>query len=238
MQKTVSATPLDAVKVEQRPDGQADVWLRKDIVEETVEPMDGSGPYTRYTANEVHLVRAITQEEAEDSFDELWDEAVAAETPQDERISALEVIAKTFTASAPQLAQMRTAAMLSVQSMSTTLTDSQVAGVSSFLREWREGASFAAKEPFTHEGRTYRASRAFTGQAQYEPGGAGLESLFYEIEIAPDGIIVWKTPLGGHDAPGYGEKRHYPDADGPVYVSKRDGNTSVPGTDEWWVLEE
>lgn len=238
MQKTVSATPLDAVKVEQRPDGQADVWLRKDIVEETVEPMDGSGPYTRYTANEVHLVRAITQEEAEDSFDELWDEAVAAETPQDERISALEVIAKTFTASAPQLAQMRTAAMLSVQSMATTLTDSQVAGVSSFLREWREGASFAAKEPFTHEGRTYRASQASTGQAQYEPGGAGLESLFYEIEIAPDGIIVWKTPLGGHDAPGYGEKRHYPDADGPVYVSKRDGNTSVPGTDEWWVLEE
>lgn len=238
MQKTVSATPLDAVKVEQRPDGQADVWLRKDIVEETVEPMDGSGPYTRYTANEVHLVRAITQEEAEDSFDELWDEAVAAEIPQDERISALEVIAKTFTASAPQLAQMRTAAMLSVQSMATTLTDSQVAGVSSFLREWREGASFAAKEPFTHEGRTYRASQAFTGQAQYEPGGAGLESLFYEIEIAPDGIIVWKTPLGGHDAPGYGEKRHYPDADGPVYVSKRDGNTSVPGTDEWWVLEE
>ncbi len=238
MQKTVSATPLDAVKVEQRPDGQADVWLRKDIVEETVEPMDGSGPYTRYTANEVHLVRAITQEEAEDSFDELWDEAVAAETPQDECISALEVIAKTFTASAPQIAQMRTAAMLSVQSMATTLTDSQVAGVSSFLREWREGASFAAKEPFTHEGRTYRASQAFTGQAQYEPGGAGLESLFYEIEIAPDGIIVWKTPLGGHDAPGYGEKRHYPDADGPVYVSKRDGNTSVPGTDEWWVLEE
>lgn len=238
MQKTVSATPLDAVKVEQRPDGQADVWLRKDIVEETIEPMDGSGPYTQYTANEVHLVRAITQEEAEDSFDELWDEAVAAETPQDERISALEVIAKTFTASAPQLAQMRAAAMLSVQSMATTLTDSQVAGVSSFLREWREGASFAAKEPFTHEGRTYRASQAFTGQAQYEPGGAGLESLFYEIEIAPDGIIVWKTPLGGHDAPGYGEKRHYPDADGPVYVSKRDGNTSVPGTDEWWVLAE
>lgn len=238
MQKTVSATPLDAVKVEQRPDGQADIWLRKNIQQEEVTPEDGGEPYTQYTADEAHIVKAMTQEEAEAAFDELWDEAVAAEIPQDERIAALEVIAKTFTASAPQLAQMRTAAMLSVQSMATTLTDSQVAGVSSFLREWREGASFAAKEPFTHEGRTYRASQAFTGQAQYEPGGAGLESLFYEIEIAPDGIIVWKTPLGGHDAPGYGEKRHYPDADGPVYVSKRDGNTSVPGTDEWWVLEE
>ena len=37
MQETVSATPLDAVKIEQRPDGQADVWLRKNITKETIE---------------------------------------------------------------------------------------------------------------------------------------------------------------------------------------------------------
>ena len=131
MQQTTSATPLDAVKVEQRPDGQADIWLRKNIKQVEVQPEDGGEPYTQYTADEAHLVKAMTQEEAEAAFDELWDEAVAAETPQDERIAALEVIAKTFTASAPQLAQIRTAAMLSVQSMATTLTDSQVAGVSS-----------------------------------------------------------------------------------------------------------
>lgn len=238
MQLTTSATPLDAVKVEQRPDGQADVWLRKNITEQTVEPADGGVPCAQYTADEVHLVKTITQEEADESFDELWDEAVAAETPQDERIKALEAITKTMGAVAPQLTQIRTAAMLSIQSMATTLTDSQVAGVSSLLREWGVGASFAAKEPFKHKGRAYRASQAFTGQAQYEPGGAGLESLFYEIEIASDGVIVWRAPTGGHDAPGYGEKRHYPDADGPVYVSKRNGNTSVPGTGEWWVLAE
>ena len=29
-----------------------------------------------------------------------------------------------------------------------------------------------------------------------------------------------------------------PDADGAIYVSKRDGNTSEPGTDEWWELAE
>lgn len=238
MQQTASATPLDAVKVEQRPDGQADIWLRKNIQQVEAQPDDGGEPYAQYTADEAHLVKAMTQEEAEAAFDELWDEAVAAETPQDERIAALEAATKKLTASTPQLAQMRAAATLAVQSMATTLTDSQVVEVSSLLREWGEGESFAAKEPFTHEGRTYRASQAFTGQAQYEPGGAGLESLFYEIETAPDGVIVWKTPTGGHDAPGYGEKRHYPDADGPVYVSKRDGNTSVPGTDEWWALAE
>ena len=238
MQKTVSATPLEAVKIEQRPDGQADVWLRKNIKQEEVTPEDGGEPYTQYAADEAHLVKAITQEEAADAFDDLWDEAVAAETPQDERIAALETVAKTFTASAPQLAQMSAAARISVQSVAATLSDSQVAEVSSLLREWREGAKFAKDEPFTHDGRTYRASQALTGQAQYEPGGAGLESLFYEIVIAPDGIIVWQMPKGGHDSPDFGDKRHYPDADGPVYVSKRDGNTSEPTKDEWWELAE
>lgn len=238
MQKTVSATPLDAVKIEQRPDGQADVWLRKNITKETIEDESSGEQREQWVADEVHLVKAITQEEAEASFDELWDEAEAAETPQDERIKALETIAKTFSAAAPQLAQIRAAATLSIQSVAVDLTDDQVASVSTMLRPWEEGASFKAKGPFQHNGKTYRASQAFTGQKQYEPGGAGLESLFYEIEIAPDGIIVWKAPTGGHDAPSLGEKRHYPDADGPVYVSKRDGNTSVPGTDTWWELAE
>lgn len=238
MQKTTSATPLDAVKVEQRPDGQADIWLRKNIQQEEVTPEDGGEPYTQYTADEAHIVKAMTQEEAEADFDELWDEAVAAETPQDERIAALEVIAKTFTASASQLAQIRTATSLSVRAMATSLTDDQVAGVRSFLRDWKEGEKFEKDEPFNHDGKTHRAAQDFTGQSQYEPGGDGLESLFYEIVIAPDGIIVWQMPKGGHDCPNFGDKRHYPDADGPVYVSKRDGNTSVPGTDEWWVLEE
>ena len=238
MQRTVSATPLEAVKVEQRPDGQADVWLRRDIQQEEAAPEGGGEPYVRYTAEEVHLVKAVTQEEAEASFDELWDEAAAAETPQNERIKALEAITKTIGAAAPQLAQVRTAAMLFVRSTAAALTDSQVAEVPSLLREWKEGAAFAQDEPFTHEGRAYRASQPFTGQKQYEPGGAGLESLFYEIEIAPDGIVVWRMPSGGHDAPKLDERRHYPDAEGPVYVSMRDGNTSEPTKDEWWKLAE
>lgn len=238
MQQTTSATPLEVVKIEQRPDGQADVWLRRNIQEEQVEPEGGGEPYTRYTADEVHLVKAIAEDEALERFDELWDEANAEETPQSERIAALERITKALAASAASLAQVRAAARLSVRAMAMTLDDTQAASVSGLLREWEVGAKFEKDEPFTHEGRTFRASQAFTGQAQCEPGGDGLESLFYEIEIAPDGIIVWRAPTGGHDCPNLGDERHYPDADGPVYVSKRDGNTSVPGTDEWWTIAE
>lgn len=238
MQQTTSATPLEAVKIEQRPDGQADVWLRRNIQEKQVEPEGEGEPYTQYTADEVHLVKAITEDEAVERFDELWDEAEAEETPQSERIAALERMTRALAASATSLAQVRAAACLSVQAMAMTLDDTQVASVSGLLREWKVGAKFEQGEPFTHEGRTFRASKAFTGQEQYEPGGEGLESLFYEIVIAPDGIIVWRKPAGGHDCPNLGDERHYPDADGPVYVSKRDGNTSEPTKDEWWELAE
>lgn len=234
MQQTASATPLEAVKVERRPDGQADIWLRRNIKSQEVAPDGGGEPYEQYTADEVHIVKAMTREEAEASFDELWDEAAAAATPQAERVAALEAVAKAFTAAAPAFAQVRAAARISVQSAAATLSDTQAAEVSSLLRGWAEGAEFAKDELFTHKGKTYRASQAITGQAQYEPGGAGLESLFYEIPIAPDGVIVWRMPKGGHDSPNLGDKRHYPDADGPVYVSKRDGNTSEPTKDEWW----
>ena len=143
MQQTVSATPLEAVKIEQRPDGQADVWLRKNIQQEEVTPEDGGEPYTRYTADEVHLVKAITQEEAEAAFDELWDEAVAEETPQDERIKALETIAKTLSAAAPQLAQIRNAATLSIQTMAASLTDEQAISVSGLIPAYEVGYAVA-----------------------------------------------------------------------------------------------
>lgn len=238
MGRTTSATPLEAVKVEQRPDGQADVWLRKNIKQETVEPEGGGGPYAQYTADEVHLVKAVTQEEAEASFEELWAEAETAETPQGERIAALEAIAGSMAAAAPALAQIRTAAELSVRSMAKDLTDTQTAAVSTLLRDWGAGEEFVQGEPFRHGGKVYRAAQALTGQAQYEPGGAGLDSLFYEIVIAADGIIVWRAPSGGHDCPNLGDERHYPDADGPVYASRRNGNTSEPTKDEWWELAE
>lgn len=74
MQRTASATELDAVKVEQRPDGQADVWLRRNIAKETVEDEASGEQREQWAADEVHLVKAITQDEAEASFDSLWDE--------------------------------------------------------------------------------------------------------------------------------------------------------------------
>lgn len=238
MQLTTSATPLDAVKVEQRPDGQADVWLRKNITEQAVEPEGGGVPCTQYTADEVHLVKAITQEEAEASFDELWDEAAAAETPQDERIKALETIAKAFSAAAPQLAQIRTAATLSIQTMAASLTDEQAISVSGLIPAFEVGKDYKRGDLLTHEGEVYRVAQDHTSQAQWVPG-SGTESLYTHITLAGDSIPVWQQPTGAHDAYNTGDKVHYPDESGPVYVSKIDGNSWSPDAyPAGWELSE
>lgn len=51
--------------------------------------------------------------------------------------------------------------------------------------------------------------------------------------------MIWHQPAGAHDAHKIGDKVHYPGAEDPVYMSKIDGNTTVPGSDErWWELVE
>ena len=238
MQQTVSATPLEAVKIEQRPDGQADVWLRKNIQQKEVTPEDGGEPYTQYTADEAHLVKAITQEEADASFDELWDEAETAETPQDERIKALETIVKTLSAAAPQLAQIRAAAVLSIQTMAADLTDEQAISVSGLIEPFEAGKDYKKGDLLTHEGEVYRVAQDHTSQAQWEPED-GAESLYTHITLAGDSIPVWQQPTGAHGAYSTGDKVHYPDASGPVYVSKIDGNSWSP--DDYpagWELSE
>jgi hypothetical protein len=238
MQQTTSATPLDAVKIEQRPDGQADVWLRKNITKETIEDEASGEQREQWVADEVHLVKAITQEEAEASFDELWDEAEAAETPQDERIKALETIAKTFTASASQLAQIRTAATLSIQTMAASLTDEQAISVSGLIPAYEVGRDYKKGDLLTYEGEVYRVAQDHTSQAQWVPGN-GTESLYTHITLAGDSIPVWQQPTGAHDAYNTGDKVHYPDESGPVYVSKIDGNTWSPDAyPAGWELSE
>ena len=78
----------------------------------------------------------------------------------------------------------------------------------------------------------------FAQGAEYELGMVRRHSLYTLIDLAPDGIRVWHMPTGATDSFALGEKAHHPGADGPVYVSGRDGNTSEPGTDEWWTLAE
>ena len=89
---TCSATPLEAVMVEARPDGMAsDVWLRRNITRDVADNgPDASKSVEFYKADEIHFVQAGAPavEEVEAAFDELW----AAH--EDDGLSDAERIAK------------------------------------------------------------------------------------------------------------------------------------------------
>ena len=53
----------------------------------------------------------------------------------------------------------------------------------------------------------------------------------------PGEIPVWKQPTGAQDAYMKGDKVHFPDKAGPVYVSVMDYNTYAPDVYGWEIGE-
>lgn len=112
--------------------------------------------------------------------------------------------------------QMMAFAMFQIASMdlSSTPCDTVVEFVD-LWPDWHPDTAYKHNAPLTYQGRKFRASKDLTSQAIYPPGSA--ESEYYEVTLAPDGIIVWRQPGGAYDQVYKGEERHYPDASGPVY---------------------
>ena len=121
----------------------------------------------------------------------------------------------------------------------TTLTNSEIADVRDLIKDFVAGEEYKKGWIRRYDGKYYRMAQDInsTTSTTYQPG-TGTESLYTLIDLAPDGIRIWHTVTNAEDSFTLGELCHYPDAEGPIYVSKRVGNTSEPGTDEWWVLRD
>ena len=91
-----------------------------------------------------------------------------------------------------------------------------------------ENHEYKKGDPFTYNGKYYRASQDILTSSQWKPGDPGTESLFYEIKIASNGIIIWQQPRGEFDAPDKGDLRWYPDENGFIYESLIDDNAFSP----------
>lgn len=152
--------------------------------------------------------------------------------------TAAEAMETAEGAAASANPQLVTLAAYQLPAITPDMSVTEVAGVSTLLPEWREGVHYTKGEAMRHEGKVYRAAQDIPESQGIYPPGEGTESLYTLIDLAPDGIRVWHTVTDATNSFALGEKAHYPDAEGPVYVSKRNGNTSEPGTDEWWELAE
>lgn len=119
------------------------------------------------------------------------------------------------------------------------LKNSDIADVRDLIKDFVVGEEYKKGWIRRYDGKYYRMAQDInsTTSTTYKPG-TGTESLYTLIDLAPDGIRIWHTVTHAEDSFTLGELCHYPDAEGPIYVSKRVGNTSEPGTDEWWVLRD
>ena len=131
-------------------------------------------------------------------------------------------------------------ARMAVLPMAEGMTMSEGASVAKLWPERKVGDVVKLKDFFWYGGELYRCNQPELTITEGQTPDMNLPALYGHVSVAPDGILIWDADdlTGAPDIYNTGVKVHYPDADGPVYVSKRDGNTSTPGADQWWELEE
>ncbi len=116
--------------------------------------------------------------------------------------------------------------------MREAATDEQALDAVALYPAWRDGVAYAADERIRYGDQLYRCVQAHTSQADWTP--PSTPALWTEV-AAPGEIPVWRQPTGAQDAYNKGDKVHYPDADGAVYVSIVDNNVWEPGVYGWEV---
>lgn len=136
----------------------------------------------------------------------------------------------------PQVATIAKLTAPSIDFEAVSATD--CVAIPDYTPEWEPGIKLGKNAPVMRNGQLYRASQAIeSAQEQYPPETAG-ESLYYPVEVAPDGIIVYRECHGEYDMVRKGEKRHYPGAGDPVYVALEDTAYSPDTYPQHWQLVE
>ena len=117
--------------------------------------------------------------------------------------------------------------------ISATMTETEQVRFKRYTPEWEPDTDYKQCQTVMRDGQLYRVSQDHTSQETYPIETAG-ESLYYPITVAPDGIIVYRECHGQYDMVRKGERRHYPDADGPVYEALADTAYSPDTYPDHW----
>lgn len=243
--KSYSGTRQDDVSVIDRGDGFSEVWLRRDHAEDAADNGPEGPATTFWSCDEVSFVARGQTSVAEvtSRFDELWE----AHRDDGRPVEDVAAEARTTAAEAKEVASRAGAdpalmafARMAVLPMAADMTVSEGASVAKLWPERGVGDTVKLKDFFWYGGGLYRCNQPELAITEGQTPDMDLPALYTHIDVADDGILVWDADdlTGAPDIYNTGVKVHYPDADGPVYVSGRDGNTSTPGTDQWWTLAE
>ena len=121
-----------------------------------------------------------------------------------------------------------------IEKAAQSLTDADALEAVQLYPAWTVGESYEPETRIRYGGRLYRCEQAHTAQADWTPDAT--PALWTEV-AKPGEIPVWKQPTGAQDAYMTGDKVHYPDKGGPVYISTVDNNVWQPGVYGWELME-
>ena len=117
-----------------------------------------------------------------------------------------------------------------IEKAAVSLADEDALTAVELFPAWAANVEYAVDQRVRYGDKLYRVVQAHTSQAGWTPDLT--PALWTEVAL-PGEIPVWKQPTGAQDAYMTGDKVHYPDADGPVYVSTVDNNVWAPDVFGW-----
>ena len=117
-----------------------------------------------------------------------------------------------------------------IEKASVSLPDEDALAAVELFPQWAVDAAYTLGQRIRYDGKLYRCVQAHTSQTGWEP--PNVPALWTEV-AKPGEIPVWKQPTGAQDAYMTGDKVHFPDKAGPVYVSVMDYNTYAPDVYGW-----
>ena len=120
-----------------------------------------------------------------------------------------------------------------IEKASVSLPDEDALEAVELFPVWQADTAYSLGARIRFGDKLYKCVQAHTSQADWEPDKT--PALWTEV-AKPGEIPVWKQPTGAQDAYMTGDKVHYPDLDGPVYVSTVDDNVWQPGVYGWELI--
>ena len=123
-----------------------------------------------------------------------------------------------------------------LQIFAQTLTEDEAMEIATVYPSYAVGVFYKADTFITYgtngvgDPQLYKVVKDHTSQADWKPDVE--KSLYTPIGLNDNGYPVWSQPTGVHDAYAEGDIVDY---NGTLYISKINGNDTVPGTDDrWW----
>ena len=117
-----------------------------------------------------------------------------------------------------------------IEKAAVSLPDEDALEAVELFPAWKAETAYAVGERIRYGEKLYRCEQAHTSQAAWIP--PETPALWTEV-AKPGEIPVWRQPTGAQDAYMAGDKVHYPDKDGPVYISTMDYNVYAPDVTGW-----